>query len=60
MLAALIPILAPLILDAIEGWVTSGKLSSEDGKKAKKFFQDAAARSQAATDDLKKWLAEGE
>ena len=59
-LLTLVPVLAPLILEALDGWFNSGKLSKADYDKAKALYTQAHERSTAAVDDFNKWLEEPE
>lgn len=54
--AALIPILAPLILEALDGWLASGKITPEQYEEAKRLYTEAQSRTDKAVSDFKEWL----
>jgi hypothetical protein len=54
--AALIPTLAPLILDALDGWFASGKITQEQYDEAKRLYTEAQSRTDQAVSDFKDWL----
>ena len=58
--ATIIPALAPLVLEALDGWLAAGKITQEQYDEAKKLYTDARTRSQAAVDDFNKWLSESD
>lgn len=55
-LAALIPILAPLILEALDGWLSAGKITPAQYEEAKAFYTEARTRTQKAVDDFNSWM----
>lgn len=57
--ATLTPVLAPLIIEALDGWLASGRISQEQYDEAKKLYTEARSRSQAAVEDFHRWLNEG-
>jgi hypothetical protein len=55
---ALIPVLAPLILDALDGWLASGKITQEQYEEAKRLYSEVQAKTDQAVADFKSWLNE--
>ena len=55
---ALIPVLAPLILDALDGWLSTGKITQEQYEEAKRLYTEVQVKTDQAVADFKSWLNE--